>query len=211
MITNNIFSELHNKTFYPDFSAKIINLEKKLFLLQIWDTTGDERLRSTNQSYYKGAYGIIIVYDVTDKKSFENITHYYLKEIEKNANQDVIKVLVGNKCDKSGRVVTEEEGKQLAENYNMSFFEVSAKCSGCVNNIFVHITKEIFYKKALLFHLADNAKIKVSLSTKESPEISDDLNKILSLLGKNYNDMKATEEPDLNIKRIDNIHKCLNL
>ena len=59
--------------------------------------------------------------------------------------------------------------------------------------------------------MADNAKIKVSLSKKENPEISDDLNKILSLLGKNYNDMKTTEEPDLNIKRVGNIHKCLNL
>ena len=53
--------------------------------------------------------------------------------------------------------------------------------------------------------------MKVSLSTKENPGISDDLNKILSLLGKNYNDMKTKEEPDLNIKRVDNIHKCLNL
>ena len=53
--------------------------------------------------------------------------------------------------------------------------------------------------------------MKVSLSTKENPGISDDLNKNISLLGKNYNDMKTKEEPDLNIKRVDNIHKCLNL
>ena len=68
-----------------------------------------------------------------------------------------------------------------------------------------------FVSGALLLHQADNAKIKSSLSSKENPEISADLNKILSLLHKNYNDMKTSEEPDLNIKRADNVHKCLNL
>ena len=68
-----------------------------------------------------------------------------------------------------------------------------------------------FFSGALLLHQADNAKIKSSLSSKENPEITDDLHKILSLLRKNYNDMKTTEDPELNIKRADNIHKCLNL
>ena len=73
------------------------------------------------------------------------------------------------------------------------------------------LRKMSFVSGALMLYSADNAKIKSSLSSKENPEISDDLNKILSLLRKNYNDMKTTEDPDLNIKRADNIHKCLNL
>ena len=73
------------------------------------------------------------------------------------------------------------------------------------------LRKMSFVSGALLLHQADNAKIKSSLSSKENPEISGDLNKILSLLRKNYNDMKTSEEPDLNIKRADNVHKCLNL
>ena len=68
-----------------------------------------------------------------------------------------------------------------------------------------------FVSGALLLHKADNAKIKSSLSSKENPEMSNDLNKILSLLRKNYNDMKTSDEPELNIKRADNVHKCLNL
>ena len=73
------------------------------------------------------------------------------------------------------------------------------------------IRKMSFVTGALLLHQADNAKIKSSLSTLENPQTSDDLNKILSLLRKNYNDMKTTEDPELNVIRADNIHKCLNL
>ena len=73
------------------------------------------------------------------------------------------------------------------------------------------LRKMSFVSGTLLLHQADNAKIKSSLSSSENPEMSDDINKIISLLRKNYNDMKNTEEPDLNIKRAENVHKCLNL
>ena len=161
--TDGYFTANHMATFPPDFKIKIINLEKKLIKLQIWDSPGAERFEPIPRSYYKGSHGIIIVYDITDKKSFQKITDFYLKEIKKYCNQDIIKILVGNKCDKAGRVVTEEEGRQLAENYNMSFFEVSAKCSGCVNQIFTQIAKEIlnFQLKKKLEELGKNEKLEL--------------------------------------------------
>ena len=121
---------------------KYFNQIKKLIKLQIWDTAGQERFRTITKTYYKGAHGIILTYDVTDQNSFKNIRNW-IKQIEANAQTNVCKVLVGNKCDKPDRVVTEEEGKKLADDFNMSFFETSAKTNQNVNEVFNFLTQEI--------------------------------------------------------------------
>ena len=77
--------------------------------LQIWDTAGQERFRTITSSYYRGAHGIIIVYDVTDKESFDSVKNW-LREIDRYATEGVNKLLIGNKCDMvSKRVVSYEE------------------------------------------------------------------------------------------------------
>lgn len=90
-------------------------MDQQNIKLQIWDTAGQERFRTLTASYYRGAHGIIVVYDVTDRETFENVRQWML-EIEKFANDNVCKVLVGNKCDLvEKRKVSREEGEELAK------------------------------------------------------------------------------------------------
>ena len=144
------FSGNDGVTIGVDFNSKCIEVEGKLIILQIWDTPGIETYHAILCPYFKVSNGIIIVYDVTNYNSFKNISDYWLKKIKENTQQNAIEVLVGNKCDMPNRVVTEEEGKKLAENYGVSFFESSAKIGLNVNEIFNHITKQIINKLEIL-------------------------------------------------------------
>jgi Ras-related protein Rab-1A len=95
--------------------------------LQIWDTAGQERFKTITASYYKGAHGIILVYDITDRQSFKDIENW-LAEVDKYGNENVVKLLVGNKSDlEASRQVKTEEGKTLADSLGIKFLETSAK------------------------------------------------------------------------------------
>ena len=110
-----------------DFKMKKKEIDGKIIKVQIWDTAGHERFRSITYSYYRGANAIIIVFDLSDKKSFISITEW-LKQIEKHANANVFKFLVGNKSDLvDERKVTYEEAKQYADEHELPYIETSAK------------------------------------------------------------------------------------
>jgi Ras-related protein Rab-8A len=162
--TDDSFTANHLTTIGIDFKIKIINLENKLIKLQIWDTAGQERFRTITKTYYKGAHGIILTYDVTDANSFKNIRNW-IKQIEANAQTNVCKVLVGNKCDKPDRTVTEEEGKKLAEDFGMILFETSAKTNKNVSEVFNYLTTEILKSNAGKT-TSDNKKLSSEVNNK---------------------------------------------
>ena len=149
-------------TYFPtvglDVKIKIINFQNKNVKLHITDMAGEERFRSVTKTYYKGSHGIILMYDVTERNSFNNIRNW-MKQIEANADKSIRKVLVGHKCDEPNRVVTEEEGKKLAEDFNIGFFESSAKSNKNVNEVFYYLVKEIFIEKGIF---EDEKGIKLS-------------------------------------------------
>ena len=131
-------------TFYF-FNQKLKTLEVngKKVKLQIWDTAGQERFKNINASYYRGGNGVLVVYDITDRESFENLNSWLI-EIEKNANKNVYKLLIGNKCDlEESRKVTYQEGKDFAESNGMKFIETSAKTASKVQEAFELLTNEI--------------------------------------------------------------------
>eukprot|EP00638_Chattonella_subsalsa_P010193 CAMPEP_0117758776 /NCGR_PEP_ID=MMETSP0947-20121206/15609_1 /TAXON_ID=44440 /ORGANISM="Chattonella subsalsa, Strain CCMP2191" /LENGTH=149 /DNA_ID=CAMNT_0005579087 /DNA_START=327 /DNA_END=776 /DNA_ORIENTATION=- len=110
--------------------------------LQIWDTAGQERFRTITVSYFKGAHGIMLVYDITDRETFDNISHW-ITQIKEHADSKVTIVLVGNKSDKGEeRQVQEEEGRALAESYNVKFFETSAKDNLNVSEAYEQLARE---------------------------------------------------------------------
>lgn len=129
-----------------DFKIKSINVDGQVVKLQVWDTAGQERFRTITQTYYKGAMGIILVYDCTEEKSFSNISNW-MKQIEQHASKDVAKVLVGNKADKEDKVIDTETGKQLADEYGLDFFETSAKTGLNISELFQSIAHNIIKDK----------------------------------------------------------------
>ena len=141
--TDDCWSDNYVTTIGVDFKIKTLNIEANSVKLQIWDTAGQDRFRNIVSSYYRGAQGIMMVYDITDLESFGNLNSW-LKEIERNASKNVYKILVGNKKDlEDKRKVSFEQGKNFAEVNGMKFFETSAKESINVEEAFLTMTKEI--------------------------------------------------------------------
>ena len=134
------FSKNYIPSFGLDWKTKSLNFLNKEITLRITVADAHERFGSILESYYKRAHGIIFIYDVTNKDSFDAICNWN-KVVQNNA---CCKVLVGNKCDKYDRVVTEEMGKNLADELCMNFFETSAKTGKNIKELFFSLTEEMF-------------------------------------------------------------------
>jgi len=137
------FTESFISTIGIDFKIKTINVDNKIIKLQIWDTAGQERFRTITSSYYRGANGIMVVYDVTNMESFTNVNKW-LGEIEKYAINEAVVLIIGNKCDlKSNRVVDYEEAEEFANQFNIPYIETSAKDCMNITSIFTLMSREI--------------------------------------------------------------------
>ncbi|PWA75326.1 Ran GTPase [Artemisia annua] len=135
-----------------DFKIKQLTVGGKRLKLTIWDTAGQERFRTLTSSYYRGAQGIILVYDVTRRDTFTNLSEIWAKEIELySTNQDCVKMLVGNKVDKdTERFVSREEGIALAKELNCLFLECSARTRENVHQCFEELALKIMEVPSLL-------------------------------------------------------------
>merc|ERR1712228_274436 len=126
---------------------KTLEIDGMRVKLQLWDTAGQERFRTITNAYYRGAHGVLLVYDVTDEHTFMNI-RTWMQNINQYANDQISKVIIGNKCDMvNDREVTLERAKNLASEYDVPFFECSAKNSINVNQAFMRIARDIIKKK----------------------------------------------------------------
>jgi len=133
-------------TFQPSvstFKIRTIELDGKTVKLQIWDTAGQERFRTITSSYYRGAHGICVVYDVTDMDSFNNVKQW-LQEIDRYATEGVNKLLVGNKSDMTDKKVVEyTTAKEFADSLGIPFLETSAKNASNVEQAFLTMARQI--------------------------------------------------------------------
>jgi Ras-related protein Rab-1A len=137
------FSSSFTSTIGVDFKIRTVELDGKIVKLQIWDTAGQERFKTITSSYYRGAHGIIVVYDVTNQNSFNNVKTW-LNEIDRFATDGVNKLLVGNKSDLiSQRAVDQDTGKQFADSMGLQFLETSAKSSHNVEEAFLSMGRSI--------------------------------------------------------------------
>ena len=160
--TDDAFDEHIQSTIGVDFKVKHLELNNKRIKLTVWDTAGQERFRTLTSSYYRGAQGVVMVYDVTRRDSFDNLEHW-LKEVKlysPNNGEGVVKLLVGNKIDlpdsdgdgEYTRQVDRHEAEEWARNQGMLFLEASAKTKTGVQESFMEVVHKILEDPDLLMN-----------------------------------------------------------
>ena len=144
------FTDSYISTIGVDFRFRTVNIDMKTVKLQIWDTAGQERFRTITSAYYRGAHGIIMVYDVTNYESFEHVEEW-LNEVNRHASESTLKLLVGNKADlQDDKKVRSEEAAKFAETLSISFLETSAKNATNVEAAFLTMAKQLIQAKELI-------------------------------------------------------------
>jgi Ras-related protein Rab-1A len=144
------FTDSYISTIGVDFRFRTITIDDKIVKLQIWDTAGQERFRTITSAYYRGADGIIMVYDVTSSESFDHVEEW-LSEVDRYANENTSKLLVGNKADLiDEKQVTKETAQSFADKLSIPFLETSAKTATNVDTAFLTMAKELIKTKESL-------------------------------------------------------------
>ena len=143
--TDKRFQPVHDLTIGVEFGARMINIGEKQVKLQIWDTAGQESFRSITRSYYRGAAGALLVYDITRRETFTQLTKW-LTEARENGSSNMVIMLIGNKSDLNHRrTVSTEEGAKFAEENGLIFLETSAKTAANVEEAFVKTAEQIYH------------------------------------------------------------------
>nr|CAD7603611.1 unnamed protein product [Timema genevievae] len=144
--TDKRFQPVHDLTIGVEFGARMITIDGKQIKLQIWDTAGQEAFRSITRSYYRGAAGALLVYDITRRETFNHLTTW-LEDARQHSNSNMVIMLIGNKSDlEARREVKKEEGEAFAREHGLIFMETSAKTAANVEEAFINTAKEIYEK-----------------------------------------------------------------
>ena len=141
------FSDNYVSTIGVDFKIRSVTVENELIKLQIWDTAGQERFQSITANYYHGSQAIALVYDVTDRNSFDHLRKW-ISDVDRLAQKGVCKLIIGNKVDLADkRAVSREEGQAFADSIGAPFLETSAKTAQNVQEMFISMAKAIYIKQ----------------------------------------------------------------
>ena len=155
----NILSKYLSNEFDPDskatvgveFGTKDFKIGNNIVKVQIWDTAGQERYRSITNAYYKGAKGSLLVYDITNPKTFESLDKW-ISDLKTNAEEKISIVLIGNKTDlEDQRKITTEQGKEKAEFYKLAFIETSALNGNNIEKAFNELITDVYKNHHELF------------------------------------------------------------
>lgn len=159
-----------------DFKVKTVEMGGKRVKVRIWDTAGQERFRTITDAYYRSADGIVLVYDITSRASFDNVKGW-IRSIENKAQPGTNIILVGNKYDAEDlRQVKAEEGACLGKAYDIEFLETSAKTGYRIKEVFAHITRDIIRRMSNdpTFDKAYPQKTRSTVSLKSKKEPKED-------------------------------------
>uniref|UniRef100_A0A7S0PZ10 Uncharacterized protein n=1 Tax=Coccolithus braarudii TaxID=221442 RepID=A0A7S0PZ10_9EUKA len=144
--TDKRFQQQHDLTIGVEFGARMITIDNKQIKLQIWDTAGQESFRSITRSYYRGAAGALLVYDITRRETFNHLTSW-LDDARTHSNSNMTIMLIGNKSDlEHRRAVSFEEGQAFANEHGLIFLETSAKTAANVEEAFINTARRIYEK-----------------------------------------------------------------
>lgn len=142
--TDKRFQPVHDLTIGVEFGARMVTIDNRQIKLQIWDTAGQESFRSITRSYYRGAAGALLVYDITRRETFNHLTRW-LEEARQNSNSNMVIMLIGNKADlEQRRAVSFEEGQTFADENGLIFLEASAKTAKNVEEAFCSTAGKIY-------------------------------------------------------------------
>jgi small GTP-binding protein len=145
-LIENSFTEDSASTIGVEFDSTILAINDRKVKLQIWDTAGQERFRSISKAYYRNAVGVILVFDITDRKSFDELNSW-LNDIHTLCDTNAVIQLIGNKADlKSHRVVNLAEAESFASHQHMQYLETSARVGENVKEAFVRVATSIMTK-----------------------------------------------------------------
>ena len=166
---NGIFDGLTKPTIGASFVSKSIEIDNSLLNISVWDTAGQELYRGLTPMYYRNAAVAIVVFDVTNKDSFEQVSGW-VSELHENTSNAIV-CICGNKIDLENRIISTESAKELANNLNLSYYETSAATGEGVDKMFLELSLQILSNNKELAHpMHEESTVQLSEDTHKSKE-----------------------------------------